>query len=64
MSMSAELAKTGAVSAPAVVAVDEPGTSTHAYRWVVLAVAFAAFFITFLDRLAWASANLLASQSL
>jgi len=34
------------------------------YRWIVLAIAFAAFFATFLDRLAWASANLLASKSL
>jgi len=64
MTMSAELARTGAGSAAAAAAADEPGTSTHAYRWVVLAVAFAAFFITFLDRLAWANANLLASQSL
>lgn len=34
------------------------------YRWTVLTIAFAAFFVTFLDRLAWASANLLASQTL
>jgi hypothetical protein len=25
------------------------------YRWVVLGVAFLAFFITFMDRLAWAN---------
>jgi sugar phosphate permease len=34
------------------------------YRWVVLAVAFAAFLVTFLDRLAWANANLFAGKSL
>jgi sugar phosphate permease len=34
------------------------------YRWVVLGIAFLAFFITFVDRLAWANVSLLASQSL
>ncbi|WP_407174833.1 MFS transporter [Bradyrhizobium sp. STM 3562] len=61
MSVSAELAdaRTGVVkeALPA----DE---LTAPYRWVVLSVAFAAFFVTFLDRLAWANANLLASKSL
>jgi sugar phosphate permease len=42
----------------------EPKASMTPYRWVVLSVAFAAFFVTFLDRLAWASANLPASKSL
>jgi sugar phosphate permease len=38
--------------------------TTLTYRWVVLGIAFLAFFITFVDRLAWANVSLLASQSL
>ena len=34
------------------------------HRWFVLSIAFAAFFVTFLDRLAWASATSAASRSL
>jgi len=41
-----------------------PALAAQPYRWVVLAVAFAAFLVTFLDRLAWANANLSASKSL
>jgi sugar phosphate permease len=43
----------------------QAGTSSASpYRWVVLGIAFAAFLVTFLDRLAWANANLLAGKSL
>lgn len=42
----------------------EPKGSVGSYRWVVLSVVFAAFLVTFLDRLAWANANLMASKSL
>jgi sugar phosphate permease len=34
------------------------------YRWVVLGIAFLAFLITFVDRLAWANVGLLASKSI
>lgn len=63
MSVSAELADT-VTSASEAASADNAHGTTSAYRWVVLSVAFAAFFITFLDRLAWANANLVASKSL
>jgi len=63
MSVSAELTDTP-TRASKVAQVHEPKTSISPYRWVVLAVASSAFLVTFLDRLAWANANLLAGKSL
>lgn len=63
MSVSAELADAVA-GASKVASVHEPKASISRYRWVVLAVAFSAFLVTFLDRLAWATANLFAGKSL
>ena len=45
-------------------AIDAEHAARLPYRWVVLCIAFFAFFITFLDRLAWANASLLASKSI
>jgi len=59
-SASAEVADVGA-GASASISTEHKAS---AYRWVVLSVVFAAFFVTFLDRLAWANANLIASKSL
>lgn len=42
----------------------DAAVTRDAYRWVVLGIAFSAFFVTFLDRLAWANASLLASKSI
>lgn len=34
------------------------------YRWIILGIAFAAFLVSFLDRLAWSNASLLAGKSI
>jgi sugar phosphate permease len=62
MSASAGLADTEARASA--IASAGPKASVTSYRWVVLSVVFTAFFATFLDRLAWANANLMASKSL
>jgi len=62
MSASAGLADTEARASA--IASASPKASVTSYRWVVLSVVFTAFFATFLDRLAWANANLMASKSL
>jgi len=59
--MSASTGLTDAEAGASATASAEPKSS---YRWVVLSVVFAAFLVTFLDRLAWANANLMASSSL
>jgi sugar phosphate permease len=64
MSMPSELADGINDKSRGQVGAGNAKAAANPYRWIVLTIAFAAFFITFLDRLAWASANLFASQTL
>ena len=64
MSMPSELADGINDKSIRQVVADNAKAAANPYRWIVLTIAFAAFFITFLGRLAWASANLFVSQTL